>query len=44
MAAVETVVRVCGEYFGADVGKALRQMEEERIAFLYRAIGIAHAQ
>ncbi|MFE0383923.1 hypothetical protein ACFW1F_07535 [Streptomyces bungoensis] len=42
MGSIETVVKVCGEHFGLDVGEALQQMEEERKAFLYRAIGIAH--
>jgi hypothetical protein len=34
----------CISYFGVDVTESLEQMEEERIAFLYRAIAIAHAQ
>lgn len=41
---IEVAVGVVGEYFGVGVTEALRQMEEERTAFLYRAIGIAHAQ
>ncbi|QEU68197.1 hypothetical protein CP966_25320 [Streptomyces galilaeus] len=44
LGAVETVVKVFGEYFGVDVGDGLQQMEEERNLFLYRAIGIAHQQ
>jgi hypothetical protein len=41
---IETVVGLFGTYFGVDVTESLEQMEEERIAFLYRAIAIAHAQ
>ncbi len=44
LGSVEVVVRAFGEYFGVDLSEALQQMEEERTAFLYRAIGIAHAQ
>jgi hypothetical protein len=44
MGAVETVIKVFGKYFGVDVSEGLRQMEEERNAFLYRAIAIAHQQ
>ncbi|MET7983032.1 hypothetical protein [Streptomyces sp. NPDC005281] len=43
MGSVETVIRAFGGYFGVDLSEALRQMEEERTAFLYRAIAIAHA-
>lgn len=42
MGAIETVVRVFGEYFGVDVSEALQMMKEEREAFLYEAIAIAH--
>jgi len=41
---IEVAVGVIGEYFGMDVTDALQQMEGERTAFLYRAIGIAHPQ
>lgn len=44
MGAVETVVRIFGEYFGVDMSEGLHTMEEERKAFMYEAIGIAHGQ
>ncbi|MEU1520433.1 hypothetical protein ABZ490_51490 [Streptomyces sp. NPDC005811] len=44
MGAVEAVVDAFGEYFGVDVSEGLREMEDERIAFFYRALALAHGQ
>ncbi|MFF4356917.1 hypothetical protein [Streptomyces sp. NPDC001604] len=42
LGSIEVVIGAFGEYFGVDVSEELEQMEEERVAFLYRAIAIAH--
>jgi hypothetical protein len=44
LGSIEVAVGAFGKYFGVDVSNELQQMEDERTAFLYRAIGIAHAQ
>ncbi|MFE4690878.1 hypothetical protein ACFRH6_12560 [Streptomyces sp. NPDC056749] len=44
MGAIETVVHAFGEFFGMDVSDGLQEMKDERVAFLYKAIEIAHAQ
>ncbi|MFJ9139246.1 hypothetical protein ACIRRT_39940 [Streptomyces sp. NPDC102256] len=44
LGSIETVVGVFEEYFGVDRSEALDQMEAERVAFLYRAIAVAHGQ
>lgn len=44
MGAIETVVHAFGEFFGVDVRDGLQEMTNERVTFLYRAVGIAHAQ
>ncbi|MGW4974699.1 hypothetical protein [Streptomyces mirabilis] len=41
---IEVVVGVFGKYLGLDLTESLQQMKEERIAFLHRAIGIAHTE
>ncbi|MEU9349279.1 hypothetical protein AB0D74_49620 [Streptomyces sp. NPDC048278] len=42
--AVETVVRIFGEFFGLDMSSVLDQMKTAQQGFLYRAIAIAHGQ
>ncbi|MFF7763144.1 hypothetical protein [Streptomyces griseorubiginosus] len=44
LGSIEVTVNAFGKYFGVDVSEEQQHMEDERTAFLYRAIGIAHAQ